>query len=357
MNFNPTLPARDPGQMLQHVFDAPERAQNCFEIGLQQTFDIPEHIQQILVCGMGGSGSCGDMLQALCHQSQIPILVNKSAELPHWVSSKTLVIAVSYSGNTQEVLACVSQAFEQGALILALGSGGKLFDLSQSKRFTALQIPGGLLPRAALFDMLFALMGSLGHNSVLDRQLVEISESILRLKEWRQDWYTHDLMTPPGRPENQALGLAERLLSWRQTLLWGRSQHSDVVALRWKNQFSENAKTFASVSILPELNHNEVVAMCAQHHSQSGVLYFTLDPRISESESSHSTSPETIVLDLCKDYLGASYSVHAEGANYIEKILYLVYLGDFVSVYLAFLKGIDPSPIAAIDELKRRMFA
>lgn len=354
MNFNPTLPARDPGQMLQAVFNAPERAQNCYQIAQQNTLDIPEHIQQILVCGMGGSGSCGDMLQALCHQSQIPILVNKSAELPHWVSSKTLVIAVSYSGNTREVLACVAQALTKGSLILALGSGGTLLELAQSKRFANIRIPGGLLPRAALFDMLFAVLGCLGHNPILSCQALELSESLLRLKAWRQDWYSEDLTK---QSKNLPFGLAQGMLNWQQTLLWGRSQQSDLVALRWKNQLSENAKILASVSILPELNHNEVVAMCAEHHSQSGLLYFTLDARISESEGSHSISSDAIVLDLVKDYLGASYSVHAEGANYIEKILYLVYLGDFVSVYLAFLKGIDPSPIAAIDELKRRMFA
>lgn len=340
MQLAPETLALDRQAMLQKVIDSPLRASQTYRLGQTAEMAVQKLLShppaQILLCGMGGSGSCGDMLQALSQKSQIPIMTCKASQLPAWVSPQTLVIGISYSGNTAETLACLQQAKARGALRLGLSSGGELARQAQAEGFPLIQIPGGLLPRAALFDMLYALLGAFQHCQFLGLQAAEIAQSLEWLKALSSEW----------SQESQALKLAQSLQPLNP-VLWGISGQSEAAALRWRNQLSENAKTLSSLAILPELNHNEVVPMCAQHHSRLALLYFTLESVVSQVD--------VPVLELVGEHVAKVLPIHAQGANLTERLLYLIYLGDFVSVYLALLKGIDPSPIAAIDELKRRM--
>lgn len=350
------LLAPDTQDMVKLVRMAPERGKACLAIGRQQPFAPSRELTGILVCGMGGSGSTGDMLRAICAESRLPISVCKSPHLPAWVGPGTLVIAVSYSGNTYETLGSLRQAIQQGAQILALGSGGELAKLAQEHDFPLLKIEGGLPPRAALFDLLFALLGSLESLAALGLQAADIDAILADLELLSQTWSLE-----PDMNEPLPLLLARDLATAEQVLLWGVSDQTENVAVRWKNQLSENAKTLASVSVLPELNHNEIVAlchpfgqaagsdadMCARHHSRSSLIYFTLESVIPASEA--------VVLDLARPFLKQVEPLMPPAGSRLHRLLYLVYLGDVCSVYLALLKGVNPTPIAAIDELKRRM--
>ncbi|MGE3725625.1 MAG: SIS domain-containing protein [Candidatus Sericytochromatia bacterium] len=340
----PTFFSPDRDDMYGKLLAAPERAREHLAKGLQLPFKCQpgRPIRQILVCGMGGSGSTGDLLQALANQSSLPIWVNKSAQLPAWVNAETLVIGVSYSGETAETLTCVQSAFEKGAQLHLLASGGALQAFALAQNLSFVLLAGGLPPRAALFDMLFALLGSLAEVTELALNPTELEKALLFLAEICLNWVLAG-PTPP-LPYDLALKLKQ---GQTQPLFWGNDPATACLTMRWKNQFSENAKTFASCSVLPELNHNEMVAMCAAYHSQIHLIHLTL--------GSVDALAERVSLEMVGPQLAGVHTIRAEGQNHLERVLYLACLGDFVSVYLALLKEIDPTPIAAINEFKRRI--
>lgn len=330
----------DPQGVLQMAHDAPARAQRHWQRGLQYPYSAEQTPQQIVVCGMGGSGSTGDLLQLVCAQAQIPIFVNKAPHLPAWVNQNSLVIGVSYSGNTAETLSSLSEAHERGAQLLLLSSGGKLAQWAQDIGALCVPIDGGLPPRAALLDMLFALLGSIHRLPALKLQLNSDSalESLHKLSErWK-------LQADREAPRPYLLAQA---LHPRFPILWGDVLQVGPLVQRWKNQLSENAKTVAGWALLPESNHNEMVSMCARHHSEWSIVYLTLEESL--------PSLDAIAVEQVSEYVGERIIVQAQGGNAFEKILYLTYLADFTSVYLALLKEEDPYPIHAIDEFKRRI--
>ncbi len=331
----------DQDQMLDKVITAPQRAQQHWQLGLQHPVQTHQEIRQIVVCGMGGSGSTGDFLQALCKSAQVPIWVNKSAELPNWVNAQTLVIGVSYSGQTAETLACIEQALTQGAQLHLLSSGGRVAELAERHAITRVPVDGGLPPRAALFDLAFALLGSIIDCSLFQVDRKDCEAALQWLNTLSQTWEPNDRVKP------LPLSLAEHLLPFANLLLWGRAGESGELALRWKNQLAENSKRLASVGVFPELNHNEIVPICARHHSQSAAIYLSLESTLSAFDQTS--------LELIEPHLGRIEVVRAQGVGRLQRLLYLIYLGDFLSVYLAFLSETDPTPIAAISELKNRM--
>jgi glucose/mannose-6-phosphate isomerase len=333
----------DASHMLQNILQAPQRGRLHFEKGLVSAYEPPDEKSphQILVCGMGGSGSTGDFFQALCSASEVPILVHKTPDLPAWVNAETLVICVSYSGNTAETLGCLMQAQQKGAALHLLTSGGTMLEMAMAQDISHVELDGGLPPRAALFDMLFALLGSLSHLSYLHldtehfRRVLEYTEKLAR--DWKLD---------PAQQVPFPFELAQQLHE-KTIHIWGRSGGADTLAVRWKNQLAENAKTLSFAAVLPELNHNEIVPLCHQNAAQRSVIYLGLTPDISAFDA--------ISLELVAEHVSSTHQVLAEGRSGAERLFYLLYLADFVSVYMAYLEGVDPTPIAAIDTLKQRM--
>lgn len=334
----------DASHMLHNILQAPQRGRLHFEKGLVSAYTLSEKApHHILICGMGGSGSTGDFFQALCPQSEIPVLVHKTPDLPTWVNQDTLVVCVSYSGNTAETLSCLMQAQEKGAALHLLSSGGMMLEMANAQDISHVELEGGLPPRAALFDMLFALVGSLCNQPYLHLDAKHFRRVLEYTEKLSKDWKLDSASAPPLPFE-----LAQKL--YQKTLhIWGRSGGADTLAIRWKNQLAENAKILSFAAVLPELNHNEIVSLCHQSVSQRGVVYLSLTPEVSVFDA--------ISLELVGEHVGSTHQVLAEGRSPEECLFYLLYLADFVSVYLAYLQGVDPTPIAAIDTLKQRMEA
>lgn len=336
------LISQDPEQMLELVKEEPQRAKNHWQSGLDFDWCAPEQdIWHILVCGMGGSGSTGDLLQAVCTNAEIPILVNKSTQLPAWVGEHTLVIGVSYSGNTAETLLALEESQRRGAALLLLSSGGKLQKWADRHQLPLLSLEGGLPPRSALFDMLFALLGVLLRWPALHLEQAELDQALDALEQCSLDWSLN-----PEQPVPLPFALAQDLSPY-EAVFWGADTYTGLIAQRWKNQWAENAKARATWSVLPELNHNEMVAMCAGHHSRLALIYLTLEDDIQYMDQ--------VTLELVQPQVGCVKKIHALGHNQVTKVLYLTYLGDFLSVYLALIKDEDPTPIHAIDTFKQRI--
>ncbi|HEX9696615.1 MAG TPA: bifunctional phosphoglucose/phosphomannose isomerase [Actinomycetota bacterium] len=298
----------------------------------------------VLVCGMGGSGIAGDVVRSLLEPAlPIPIRLVRGHEIPGFVGPRTLVAALSYSGNTAETLACFDQAVERGATLVAVTAGGALAQRALSAgAILCSDLPAGVMPRAALPSLVVPLAVAVGRAGVADAgPLLEMGAAIAHrsVLAWRRD-------VPTDR--NLAKRIAVRI-GERFPIVWGTEGTQTVAAMRWKCQLAENAKLPAIMSTLPELGHNDIVGVHAGHPAIKDAILLAL-----RVEGGHPKQEARLkaALDIAGRSVGLVEIVTIESFSPAERLIESLILADFVSVYSAILRGVDPGPIEAIDLLK-----
>lgn len=304
-------------------------------------------VTDIALCGMGGSAIAGDLvLGAYRDRLHKPMSVVRDYYLPGWIGEGTLVMLSSYSGGTEETLTCAMQALERNSLCVAITSGGKLASFYAQEGVPVVQLPPGLQPRAALIRLLApvaVLLDRIGAVPPLAGDLAEARETVAAS--------VAALRPEVPEAENPAKQLARALLGG-VPLLWG-AELTAPVAVRWKGQIAENAKLPAFASALPELDHNEIVGFSGSPSDLSKLtrLIMLRDPR------NHRQVQRRFDLtrELVEGHVDSVLSITAEGESPLARMLDLVMLGDYVSLYLALLRGVDPGPVEAIDRLKDRL--
>ncbi|HZQ27610.1 MAG TPA: bifunctional phosphoglucose/phosphomannose isomerase [Acidimicrobiales bacterium] len=306
-----------------------------------------EGIENVVVLGMGGSGIAGDILVAAAGPfMSVPVVVVKSYTLPAFVGEGSLVLAISFSGNTEETLEAASEAAVQGAKVVAVTSGGELGKLASAWGAPVVPVPDTIpQPRAALGAMAIPPLVVLEDVGLFPGAGQWIQLAVDQLKR-RRDQLVKDA--------NPARELARRI---GRTLPLIQSSHSlgAAAAQRWKTQINENAKAPAFWSVHPELCHNEVCGW-GQHGDVTRQVMSIVKLR---HENEH---PQVIRrFDIVDDYLREAVStveeVWAEGEGDLAQLLDLVLMGDFVSLHLAFHEGIDPGPVSVLVDIKQRLAA
>ncbi|MFN2544825.1 MAG: bifunctional phosphoglucose/phosphomannose isomerase [Actinomycetota bacterium] len=335
----------DPAGMLDAVLSLPRRLRAGFEAG-RSLSPLPDasSLSAIVLCGMGGSGVAGDVVRALYRDRlTIPLEVVKDAVLPEFCGRDTLVVCSSFSGNTAETLACFDAASDRGCRLLALSTGGELAVRAAERGVPTATIPDDApAPRAALGELLGASLGALESMGLLPPVVEDIDESAGGLEDLAEE-------LGPGveLPDNPAKVLAT-WIGERVAVVWGAEGIASVAATRWKTELNENAKTPAFSSSLPELDHNEVVGwtkakgqgfvvIALRHHDESGEVAVRFP----------------VSLQIAAEAGCETQEVWAAGQSPLAKALSLSMMGSAASVYLGLLRGVDPTPIEAIDRLKR----
>jgi len=309
--------------------------------------DIPsmDAIDRIVVCGMGGSAIAGDLLATLLGQWGVarPVLTVRDYALPPWVGERTLAIMVSYSGNTEETLACAQRAREHGCSMLAITSGGQLAELARSADFPLILVPGNRPPRASLGYLLAPLLRSLGPH--IDRDVAaEIDAALppIRSLVAEFDESPHD--------SNRAKQLA-RDLDDAIPLCYGSAGLTEPVARRWKTQLNENAKSPAYWDVVPELNHNELMGWEGDDLANRASYVLLRDA----DEAPPVARRLEITADMLRDRGLRVRQFQLSGETMMARLLGLIVLGDWVSYYRAMLRGVDPTPVALIERFKAKM--
>ncbi|MEA1871735.1 MAG: bifunctional phosphoglucose/phosphomannose isomerase [Candidatus Bipolaricaulota bacterium] len=318
-------------------------AQCAAAIEQGERFKIPSlgSIDKVIVCGMGGSAMAGEIARRF---AKVPVFVNRSYTLPAFADSHTLLAAISYSGNTAETLSSLSQGLERGAMTIAISSGGKLSQISKAQGLPFLQIPGGYQPRAVMGYLALPLLVILSKLGLL----ATIGPWEVLLQELSQVKNRCAYSVPSA--ENPAKQLAQTLHG-RIPLIYGTVDNTDVVAMRWKTQINENAKQPAFWNVFPELNHNEIVALArADLLANQHVLLLENDYDLPENRARME-----IMMPLFEKNKVLSTVVKGEGESELSQILSQIYLGDYVSYYLALLNEVDPSPVVLIEEFKKAL--
>jgi len=305
-------------------------------------------IANIAVCGMGGSGISGDVLAATgWHDLSVPVSVLKQYRAPRFVGPGTLFFAMSYSGGTQETLEATAAALSAGAQVVAVCSGGELARLAGEAGAPVIGCPPGFMPRAALGHLatpLFVVCERLG--------LLPGGEAAVKAAQ-TQAARRRDACRPESLGQaNPARELARRI-GRTFPLVWGTGALGAVAAYRWKADVNENAKAPAFADGFPELDHNEICAF-GQHGDVTRQVVTLVELR-HDHEHAQLARRVAATRAIVEETVASVLEVRAEGDGRLAQLVDLMYVGDWVSLYLAFDAGVDPGPIDAIARLKEEL--
>jgi glucose/mannose-6-phosphate isomerase len=334
----------DPKEMYRLTWEFPEQCQQA--LGISRDAELPDNFAMqaklAMLTGLGGSAAGGDLVRALFEEhGAVPFMVNRDYSLPNYVGLGDLVICASYSGNTEETLSAYEHAKSLGAKVLAVTSGGTLAAKAGEDENPVITIPGGQPPRTALGFMLMPVLVTAERLKLLPEMDFEAALDVL--KKCREDWGVDKPFE-----ENEAKQLAQAMHG-KLAVLYGLGPWQGLIANRWKGQINENAKNMAFANSFPELNHNEILGWVLA--DQQGVERWVSVVLESGEESRKMQTRANVTCRLIEEHC-ESHTARARGNTLLERMLSLTYLGDFVSLYLAALNGVDPENIDWINELK-----
>ena len=307
----------------------------AIEIGKSSDFSTSnKKFQNVLICGLGGSGIGGTIAsQILKEHCNLPIVINKDYQIPSFVDESSLVIACSYSGNTEETLQMVDSAESKGAEICYITSGGKFAEIAKGKDANIIQIPGNLPPRAAFgysFPQILFVFEKYGLTSIPFQK--DIASAIQMIDEEEDNI------------RKKAKEVAEKL--YKKIPVIYSEPRFEGVSVRFRQQINENSKMLCWHHTIPEMNHNELVGWREKNDDLVPVFF------IGEKDYYRNTERRKYSQDVMKKYTSEIIELKAKGQSHIVECLYLMHLGDWISYFLAEKKGVDAVEVNVITGLK-----
>jgi len=333
--------------MLTCLHDMPQLCQQAWQMAMD--FDLPQDyatVDKVVILGMGGSAIGGDLVGSLAlYEAKLPILTCRDYNLPAFIDTKTLVIASSYSGMTEETLSSFEQALETESKKLAITTGGKLKTIAEKRNVPVFSFAYKAQPRAALPFSFIPILYFLQRLGFISDKSSEVTETVQVLQQLSQE-------INEGVPlsQNPAKQLASKLYG-HLAVIYGAGIVSEV-AHRWKTQLNENSKAWAFYEVFPELNHNSVVGYQFPEELANKIVVVLLGSALLSKPIKLRYQVTSQLLAQAKvDY----QIVDGKGTSPLSQIMSLVLFGDYTSYYLAILNKIDPTPVKAIDYLKERL--
>jgi len=340
----------DPANMYNSIFDFPEQIADALKVGKLWQLNPSEFlgIKNIVVIGMGGSAIGAELLRSfLSTRLLVPFDICRHYVLPEYVDDETLVIASSYSGNTEETLSAIDDAIKRKAMLVAISTGGLLGDLAKLNDIPLAKLPTGLQPRAALGYSFVPLLVFFEKIGLVKKIVKEIEHASAALQKYR-DKYIEDNDTTL----NPAKLLAEKMHQ-KVVIIYTGPTLTDAVGLRWKGQLCENSKNMSYTNQFSEFNHNELVAWSEtiEQHKDHLMVVILRDM----DDHTQIRQRMNIAKDIIQSREVEVIDVHSRGERPLERMLSLVQLGDFVSYYLAILNKVDPTPVNVIEAMKQAL--
>lgn len=339
-----TVAQVDPGGMRDIIASLPDQISSALRSTAKAHFPI-DKAQRIFLVGMGGSAIAGDVFAAwVADRSKVPIQVVRDYRLPSYARSEDLLVAVSYSGNTEETLAATAQGIKLGCRVIAITSGGTLAELARKSDFSVFHVPTGLPPRGA-FGHLFGILAAISGEWTYSEGRDELTEAVAHLRDLRTRFRPES-----GMRSNGAKALAARI---RTTLpiMYGAPPFV-AIARRWQTQLNENSKVLAFSSTFPEADHNELVGWVEDARARLHRPILLRD----RDESPEMRRQLDITVALMSKRTKVE-EVRDDGPTLVSRMLGILYLGDYVSLYLAVLRRVDPMVLKPIATLKEKLAA
>ncbi|MGZ4033462.1 MAG: bifunctional phosphoglucose/phosphomannose isomerase [Bacteroidia bacterium] len=291
-------------------------------------------ISNVLICGLGGSGIGGSIVSELVvANANVPINVTKGYFIPAYVNENTLVIISSYSGNTEETLNCMQLAIAKNAKIVSITSGGKVLEISKTKELDCIVVPGGMPPRSCLGYSLTQLFFILGFFGIITINYKTELEAAIKLID---------------SEENNIIAEAKSIaskLKGKIPVIYATT-YNEGIAIRFRQQLNENAKILCWHHIVPEMNHNELVGWTEKNDNLSVLIFLDKD------DYSRNLARVDINKEVIKKHASAITEIYSKGNSIIEKAIYFIHLGDWISVALGEARGVDLMEVNVINHLK-----
>ncbi len=320
------------------IQDFADQMRQAVEIGSKATFTQPENeIRNVCLIGLGGSAFGGEVAKNyISGECPVPFEIVRDYTIPGYVSKHTLLIASSYSGNTEETLAALALAIPRGPKIICVTSGGKVLETARANGYDHIVLPGGYPPRTAagfsIIQQLFVLKG-MGLIKNFDKALAE-AISLVASFDSHED----------------AKLIADQLQK-RIPVLYS-SPAFESIAIRWRQQIEENSKQIAFHHVIPEMNHNELVGWKNPAELLEDTVVVILRSKFDHPRNAIRMD---ISRELMGEYADGVIEVMAEGKTHLAQLFFLLHLGDWVSYYLALLNNEEPTPVKVIDYLKAEL--
>lgn len=291
-------------------------------------------IQSVVVTGLGGSGIGGTILSELISDvCPVPIVINKDYFLPAFVNANTLVVVSSYSGNTEETLSAMQQAMAKNAQIACVTSGGKVLELAKQNQFDFIEIPGGMPPRSCIGYSLVQLIKLFVAKNLAPQSLLTDIENSVKL-----------LNTENSNIKAEAENIAKKLHN-KIAIIYSLGT-CEGAAVRFRQQINENSKMLCWHHVFPEMNHNELVGWTTKNDNLHVITFKT------SFDYNRTVKRYEVCKPLFEKYSSGVTEITAKGTSKLEQFFYLINIGDWISCYLADIKGIDPVEVKVIDHLK-----
>ncbi|AJF61854.1 TPA: bifunctional phosphoglucose/phosphomannose isomerase [Candidatus Woesearchaeota archaeon] len=322
----------DKENMIDVLRKFPAMLESAAKLGEDMNFQ-KEFVESIVVIGMGGSGYTGDLLKAYLNDVAIPVHVVKNYNLPKFIGRKSLIFAISYSGNTEETISAYRTAIRRGCNIISISSGGKLKELAELNKNPHISIPGGIQPRLSTPYLFISVLNVLSYSGIIEDQGELVKKCVAELE------------SSAGSIEKTGKELAGKYRN-KIPIIYS-AQEFFCIAEKWKTDINENAKTHAFYNVLPEFNHNEI---CAYQYNQE-----IFKPLILSYDDYHPKIKKRIGIfrKLLKEYKVPVAEVNFVGNTLLARLFSSIWMGLFFAYYLAMEYDRDPTPVEIIEKLKK----
>lgn len=326
--------------MKKNIESFPNQILDSFS-SLEKLRIIKKSISSILIIGQGGSSIGGLLLRdLLIKEINYPIVINHGYKLPNWVSSKTLIIVSSYSGNTEEALSVLNTSLKKGFRPVCVSSGGKLLKICKKQKLDFLTLPEGFQPREALAYSIFSLF------SIFLKYQIISNKIFLKLKRASKFVLNH---------QSEIIKKAKvlsRVIHQKTPIIYSSNLFSGAV-IRFKQQLNENSKNHSWCNIIPEMNHNEIVGW----QNLNDEIKKTLIPVFIKSNLDLKKNKQRIeiTLDYLKQKKIKAKVINIEKGDLYSQYLFLINMFDFTSFFLAKKNNVDPYDISSIFMLKSKL--
>jgi glucose/mannose-6-phosphate isomerase len=323
---------------LKKVIDSmPEQVRESY--GSEVRIKLKGAPDNILICGMGGSGIAGQILRSYAENSglKIPIFTINDYAFPSYVTKNSLFIISSYSGNTEETISCYKEASRKGHNIIVITSGGKLMEYATRDKNALIALPKGLQPRNALAYLFFPILKIMENNGLIENQSSFVKNLI-------------DSLHKNAKKFNEEAEALAGQLDERIPVIYSSTVFS-AVAYRWKTQFNENAKTIATYHVFPELDHNELNGF--KNCPWPLHVIILKDERDHRRVQKRMNITKNLIKEVNPEVKFTEITIR--GDDLLTRLFSAVLLGDLTSFYLAMKYATDPTPVDIIEKLKKEM--
>lgn len=322
----------DKSNMRDVIVNFPKQFEEALEFS--KNISVKGSFENVIISGMGGSALAADILINWI-KPRVPVYIRRDYGLPSQTNKKSLVVSISYSGNTEETISALNEAVDRKIKTAAIASNGKIEAICRKHNIPMIRIPYGIQPRSAIGYMFTSLATLLANSKIIANKSEEISELAKELKKLDQ--------------AQKAKELAEKLVN-KIPLIYSSSRFKSL-ARNWKIKFNENSKIPAFYNYFPELNHNEMVGFSQIKKTADFHIIILKD----KDDHPQNIKRMKLFAELMESKgMGVDFVSIKEG-SLLFKIFSTLVLGDWVSYELALKYGIDPTPVKIVEEFKKKL--